>query len=186
MKEKLNTRIDGRGTVCRQSENVECESRNATLRVDLGNNKGRLVEGNAVVPAGLFFWNGRAWGQLSTVCGGSGEASRIAWAGPDEFWVITEPSEPRVGSGLGLCHFKDGVVVGSYSTPLQSPDPFRPMDAAACNGPSDCWFAGIGSEGHVRDRLMRYVEAGVTSPSVCALDKGRQEVSLLAFARSKA
>jgi hypothetical protein len=110
-------------------------------------NEGLLsVEGNAVVPAGLFFWNGRAWHQLATVCGGSGEASRIAWAGPDEFWVITEPSEPRAGSGLGLCHFKNGVIVGSYSTAFQSPDPFRPMDAAACNGPDDCWFAGIGSE----------------------------------------
>jgi hypothetical protein len=110
-------------------------------------NEGLLsVEGNATVPAGLFFWNGRGWHQLATVCGGAGEVSRIAWAGPDEFWVLTEPSEPRVGAGLGLCHFKDGVVVGSYSTPLQSPDPFRPMDAAACDGPDDCWFAGVGSE----------------------------------------
>jgi hypothetical protein len=110
-------------------------------------NEGLLsVEGNAVVPAGLFFWNGRDWHQLATVCGGAGEVSRIAWAGPDEFWVITEPSEPRSGAGLGLCHFKDGVVVGSYSTAFQSPDPFRPMDAAACDGPDDCWFAGIGSE----------------------------------------
>jgi hypothetical protein len=110
-------------------------------------NEGLLsVEGNAVVSPGLFFWNGRGWHQLSTVCGGSGEVSRIAWAGPAEFWTITEPSVPRVGAGLGLCHFKDGVVVGSYSTPLQSADPFRPMDASACNGPDDCWFAGIGSE----------------------------------------
>jgi hypothetical protein len=110
-------------------------------------NEGLLsVQGNAVVAPGLFFWNGRDWHQLSTVCGGSGEASRIAWAGPDEFWTITEPSEPRSGAGLGLCHFKDGVVVGSYSTAFQSPDPFRPMDAAACNGPNDCWFAGVGSE----------------------------------------
>jgi hypothetical protein len=112
----------------------------------LAPNEGLLsVEGNAVVPTGLFFWNGRVWHQLSTVCGGSGEASRIAWASPDEFWTITEPSEPRVGSGLALCHFEDGVVVGSYSTPLQSPDPFRPMDAAACDGPNDCWFAGVAS-----------------------------------------
>ena len=110
-------------------------------------NEGLLsVEGNAVVAPGLFFWNGRDWHQLSTVCGGSGEASRIAWAGPDEFWTITEPSEPRVGASLGLCHFEDGVVVGSYSTSFQSPDPFRPMDAAACDGPNDCWFAGIGSQ----------------------------------------
>ena len=70
-------------------------------------NEGLLsVQGNAVVAPGLFFWNGRNWHQLSTVCGGSGEASRIAWAGPDEFWVITEPSEPRSGAGLGLCHFQ--------------------------------------------------------------------------------
>jgi hypothetical protein len=110
-------------------------------------NEGLLsVEGNATVPAGLFFWNGRDWHQLATVCGAAGEASRIAWAGPEDFWVITEPSEPRSGAGLGLCHFEDGVIVGSYSTPFQSPEPFRPMDAAACNGPNDCWFAGIGSE----------------------------------------
>jgi hypothetical protein len=110
-------------------------------------NEGLLsVEGNGLVPRGLLFWNGRSWHQLSTVCGGSGEVSRIAWASPDEFWVITEPSEPRIGSGLGLCHFKDGEVVGSYSTPYQAPDPFRIMDAAACHGPDDCWFAGIGSE----------------------------------------
>jgi hypothetical protein len=110
-------------------------------------NEGLLsIEGNATIPDGLFFYNGRNWHQLATVCGGAGEASRIAWAGPDEFWVITEPSEPRAGAGLGLCHFKNGVVVGSYSTAFQSPDPFRPMDAAACDGPDDCWFAGIGSE----------------------------------------
>jgi hypothetical protein len=110
-------------------------------------NEGLLsVEGNATVPAGLFFWNGRDWHQLATVCGAAGEASRIAWAGPDNFWVITEPSEPRSGAGLGLCHFEDGVIVGSYSTPFQSPEPFRPMDAAACDGPDNCWFAGIGSE----------------------------------------
>jgi len=113
----------------------------------LAPNEGLLsVQGTGLVPPGLFFWNGHAWHQLSTVCGGSGEISRIAWAGPEDFWVLTEPSEPRVGSGLGLCHFRDGVVVASYSTPLQSPDPFRTMDSAACDGPDDCWFAGIGSE----------------------------------------
>jgi hypothetical protein len=110
-------------------------------------NEGLLsVEGNAVISGGLYFWNGRDWHQLSTVCGGAGEVSRIAWASADEFWVITEPSEPRSGSGLGLCRFEDGVVVGSYSTPFQSPEPFRPMDAAACSGPDDCWFGGVGSE----------------------------------------
>ncbi|HEY1688146.1 MAG TPA: hypothetical protein VGF95_04705 [Solirubrobacteraceae bacterium] len=120
-------------------------------------NEGLLsVEGNAVVSAGLYFWNGHDWHQLSTVCGGSGGASRIAWEGPDAFWVITEPSEPRAGSGLGLCHFVDGEVVGSYSTAYQSPEPFRPMDAAACSGPDDCWFAGIGSESPNGDEIGAY------------------------------
>ncbi len=164
----------------------------ATFKVPLGTpddmefyapNEGLLsVEGNAVVPAGLFFWNGRAWSQLSTVCGGSGEASRIAWAGPDEFWVITEPSEPRVGSGLGLCHFKDGVVVGSYSTPLQSPDPFRPMDAAACNGPSDCWFAGIGSKDPAGQHVGAYhLHWDGTNLTSSYQPQGRGVSSLTAF-----
>jgi len=110
-------------------------------------NRGLLsVEGNATVARGLFFWNGRTWRQLSTVCGGPGDSSRIAWAGPDEFWTLTEPSLPRMGSGQGLCHFKDGQVVGSYSTPPQSSDPYRAMDSAACNGPNDCWFGGIGAQ----------------------------------------
>lgn len=110
-------------------------------------NEGLLsVEGNSVVPQGLLFYNGRNWHQLSTVCGGAGETSRIAWAGPEEFWTIAEPSVPRVGAGLALCHFKDGAVVGSYSTAIQSPDPFRSMDAGACNGPDDCWFAGVASQ----------------------------------------
>lgn len=104
------------------------------------------VEGNGAVARGLFFYDGQSWRQLSTVCGDSGDSSRIAWAGPDEFWTVTEPSQPRSGSGLGLCHFKNGVIVGSYSTPDQSPDPFRPMDAASCAGPNDCWFGGAGSQ----------------------------------------
>jgi hypothetical protein len=110
-------------------------------------NRGLLaVEGNAAVARGLYLWDGVSWRQLSTVCGGSGDTTRIAWAGPTEFWTITEPSQPRVGAGRALCRFKDGKVVGSYSTPSQSSDPYRPMNAAACNGPNDCWFGGIGSQ----------------------------------------
>lgn len=109
-------------------------------------NRGLLsVEGNSTVPRGLYSWNGESWHQLSTVCGGPGDTSRIAFAGPNEFWTISEPSRPRVGSGTALCHFKDRQVVASYSTPEQASDPFRQMDAAACNGPSDCWFGGFGA-----------------------------------------
>ena len=77
-------------------------------------NRGLLtVEGNATIPRGIFSWNGQSWHQLATVCGGPGDTARIAWAGPDEFWVVSEPSLPRRGSGLALCRFKDGQVIGS-------------------------------------------------------------------------
>jgi hypothetical protein len=135
----------------------------ATLKVPLGPpgdlqfyapNRGVLaVEGNATIPRGLFTYDGRSWHQLATVCGGSGETARIAFAGPREFWTVSEPSRPRVGSGLALCHFKDGQVVGSYSTPLESSDPYRKMRAAACNAPNDCWFGGIGAQDPTGGRI---------------------------------
>lgn len=114
------------------------------------------VEGNATIARGLYAYDGVAWHQLSTVCGGPADSTRIAWAGPDEFWTVTEPSLPRLGGGLALCHFKDGVVIGSYSTADDSPDPFRPMDAAACASPSDCWFAGVGAQDPSGQRVGAY------------------------------
>ncbi|MGB7685701.1 MAG: hypothetical protein WBL45_07940 [Solirubrobacterales bacterium] len=110
-------------------------------------NRGLLtVEGNAAISRGIYSWNGQAWHQLATVCGGPGGTARIAWAGPTEFWVVSEPSLPRRGSGLALCRFKDGQVVGSFSTRVDAADPFRQMTSAACNGPNDCWFGGVGSQ----------------------------------------
>ena len=106
-------------------------------------NRGILtVEGNATIPRGIFSWDGQSWHQLATVCGGPGDTARVAWAGPTEFWVVSEPSLPRRGSGLALCRFKDGQVVGSWSTRVDSADPFRQMMSATCNGPDDCWFGG--------------------------------------------
>jgi hypothetical protein len=117
-------------------------------------NRGLMtVEGNSTIPRGLYSWNGQSWHQLSTVCGGPAETSRIAWAGPDEFWVVSEPSLPRAGSGLALCHFKGGQVVGSFSTRVDSADPFRRMLSATCNGPSDCWFGGVGSQDALGTRV---------------------------------
>lgn len=117
-------------------------------------NRGLLtVAGNATIPRGIFSWNGRSWHQLATVCGGPGDTARIAWAGPTEFWVVSEPSQPRRGSGLALCHFKDGAVVGSFSTRVDAADPFRTMTSAACNGPSDCWFGGVGSQDALGERV---------------------------------
>ncbi len=109
-------------------------------------NRGLLgVEGNSVVPRGILAWDGASWHTLATVCGGPGDTMRIVWAGPTEFWTISEPSRPRQGSGTGLCHFKDGAVAASYSTADTSADPYRQMNAGACLSAEDCWFGGIGS-----------------------------------------
>ncbi len=117
-------------------------------------NRGLLsVQGNDTIPRGLFSWDGQEWHQLATVCGGSGDSARIAWAAPTEFWVISEPSPPRFGDGLALCRFKDGQVVGSWSTRVDSADPFRPMLSAACDGPDDCWFGGVGSQDPLGERV---------------------------------
>lgn len=115
------------------------------------------VEGNDTVPRGLFFYDGVSWTQLTTVCGGSGDTSRIAWAGPTEFWVVTEPSRPRAGDGLGLCHFKDGAIVGSYSTADGVADPYRQMSSAACSRPDDCWFGGIGTRDGTGQRVGAFL-----------------------------
>jgi hypothetical protein len=116
-------------------------------------NRGLLaIEGNASVSPGLYSYDGVSWHQLSTVCGGSAQTTRIAIAGPREFWTVTAPSKPRVGDGTSLCHFKDGNVVASYSTAPESPDPYNRMDAAACNAPDDCWFGGFSAEDPTKER----------------------------------
>ena len=95
-----------------------------------------------MIPRGLFSWNGATWRQLAVVCGGSGDTTRIAWAGPTEFWVISGPSRPRIGDGIALCHFKDGQVVASYGTLPNAADPYQVMNAATCAAANDCWFGG--------------------------------------------
>ena len=116
-------------------------------------NRGLLmVEGNSTIPRGIYAWNGANWHELATVCGGPGDTARIAFAGPDEWWTVSEPSRPRIGSGTALCHFKDRQVVASYSTPFESADPIQQMDAAACNGPGDCWFGGFDARSPTGDR----------------------------------
>jgi len=117
-------------------------------------NRGLLtVEGNETIPRGIYSWDGQSWHQLASVCGGSGDTARIAWAGAREFWVISEPSLPRVGSGLALCRFKDGQVAGSWSTRADAVDPFHQMMAATCNGPDDCWFGGVGDQDPLGERV---------------------------------
>ncbi|HTZ88097.1 MAG TPA: hypothetical protein VMB05_15630, partial [Solirubrobacteraceae bacterium] len=111
-------------------------------------NRGLLITaGNEAVPAGLYYYDGVSWHEFSTVCGGTD--GRIAWAGPDEFWTI---SDQQVGQQLGsrtsggedrsLCHFVNGTLVASYAEPIGVPSSYQQMDAAACSSASDCWFGG--------------------------------------------
>jgi hypothetical protein len=127
-------------------------SPNRGLLIDEGTNGCRTTSSTAAVPCGLYAYNGAGWHLLSTVCG-SGRG-RIAWAGPDEFWTISDqrPGQVTTSGGetqaVSLCHFLDGQVVGSYATPLNQPDSYLPMDAAACLSPTDCWFGGALGKGH--------------------------------------
>jgi hypothetical protein len=109
-------------------------------------NRGVLIAaGNGGVAAGVFAYDGTGWYRYSTVCGG--HEGRIAWAGPDEFWTISDqPVGQQTGKAppqhISLCHFEDGQVVASYAEPVGVAGSYLPLNAAACAGPSDCWFAG--------------------------------------------
>jgi hypothetical protein len=109
-------------------------------------NRGLLITGgDEVIPAGLYYYNGVSWRELSTVCGGAG---RIAWAGENDFWTISNQQrgqqgvDPSAQEDISLCHFENGQVVASYAEPIGVPDSYEKMDAAACSGTDDCWFAG--------------------------------------------
>jgi hypothetical protein len=129
-----------------QIGDIEFWAPNRGLLITAGTGKSCSESANATVPCGLYAYNGVSWHLLSTECGGAN--GRIAWAGPDEFWTI---SDQRPGQNvkapeyknLSLCHFLDGQVVGSYAMPLEQPNSYRTMDAAACLSPEDCWFGGL-------------------------------------------
>jgi hypothetical protein len=117
-------------------------------------NRGLLItagNGEAVGPS-VWDYNGVQWREISEVCGATD--GRIAWAGPDEFWTV---SDGRKGQVTGekveppleddtLCHFAapHGTmeVVGSYASLAFLPTSYQAMHAAACLSPDDCWFGG--------------------------------------------
>ena len=113
-------------------------------------NRGLLITaGNGGRPAGVYAYDGAGWYLYSTVCGG--HHGRIAWAGPDDFWTISdqrageEPPGGKPGAQLwnrSLCHFQNGEVVKSYAEPIGQAASYSKMAAATCNGPNDCWFGG--------------------------------------------
>ncbi|HVR04762.1 MAG TPA: hypothetical protein VMS02_01895 [Solirubrobacteraceae bacterium] len=125
-------------------------------------NRGLLItHGNGpAVPPGVWAYDGTEWREIAEVCGAS-EGS-IAWAGPDEFWTVSDgrPGQTNESSGTQfetqipledntLCHFAGGSVVASYAHPAGQADSYQAMHAAACIPPpppavdsSDCWFGG--------------------------------------------
>jgi len=119
-----------------------------------------ITAGNgSTIPAGLWAYDGAQWHELSIVCGASD--GRIAWAGPEEFWTISDgrPGQADEANGTAppleddtLCRFglppgaapaSTGLVVkDSYASPAFQSSSYQPMHAAGCIGASDCWFAG--------------------------------------------
>jgi hypothetical protein len=121
-------------------------------------NRGALItagNGSTIKP-GVWLYNGERWRELATVCGAS--EGRIAWAGPNEFWTISDGRPGQADSGdlrppledNTLCHFAPPPgdptgrleVVASYAQPAFLSTSYQAMHAAACITPSDCWFAG--------------------------------------------
>jgi hypothetical protein len=118
-------------------------------------NRGALITaGNGgTIKAGVWFYNGAEWREISTQCGASD--GRIVWAGPNEFWTISNgrPGQaPENGEAPPLedntiCHFAPGAggtleIVASYASLAFESSSYQAMDAAACISPTDCWFAG--------------------------------------------
>jgi len=113
-------------------------------------NRGLLITaGNPPsIPPGVWAYDGVGWHELATVCGATD--GRIAWAGPDEFWTVSDgrPGQANVEGARPpleddtLCHFAAGEVQASYASLAFKPDSYQQMHAAGCYAPEDCWFAG--------------------------------------------
>jgi hypothetical protein len=119
-------------------------------------NRGLLITaGNPpTIPPGLWTYDGREWRELSDKCGATD--GRIAWAGPDEFWTVSDGRPGQASSETNgappladntLCHFQKsaserGEVAGSYGSLAFRPDSYQAMHAAACTEARDCWFGG--------------------------------------------
>jgi hypothetical protein len=115
-------------------------------------NRGLLISSGQppTIAPGVWAYNGQEWHVLSTVCGASD--GRIAWAGPDEFWTVSDgrpgqvpetypPKEVPLEDNT-LCHFDNGQVEASFAHLAFEADSYQAMHAAGCISPGDCWFAG--------------------------------------------
>ena len=112
-------------------------------------NRGLLITaGNPpTIPPGVWSYNGVGWHELASVCGATD--GRIAWAGADEFWTVSDgrPGQQTVEGkppleDNTLCHFSGGEVAGSYASLAFLPNSYQAMHGAACIGAGNCWFGG--------------------------------------------
>ena len=118
-------------------------------------NRGLLITaGNgSTIPPGVWAYNGVGWHELSIVCGATD--GRIAWAGPEEFWTISDgrPGQAREAERTDRRRWKTTRSVTSRSrqardrrppTPSRrsSRPPTRRCTPPAASTPTDCWFAG--------------------------------------------
>lgn len=147
---------------------IECWSPSRCVLITEG------VDGNSSLPAGIYAYDGgEDWYLYSTVCGG--HEGRIAWAGPTEFWTVSdmakgqELDEPRSGHRRSLCHFKDGAVVASYGQPIGFVDSYEQMSAAACLTADECWFGGERLPGTVNVGAFHLYWTGISMLSVPSL-----------------
>ncbi len=112
------------------------------------------------VPGGVWAYNGAGWHELSQVCGAS--SGRIAWAGPEEFWTVSDGRPGQAANAQNqlppledntLCHFarernsagsptSELKVLTSYAALAFTASSYQAMDAAACAAATDCWFGG--------------------------------------------
>ncbi len=119
-------------------------------------NRGVLItDGNSTIKPGVWYYNGTGWREIASVCGATD--GRIAWAGPEEFWTVsdgrkgqsTSEGTPPLADNT-LCHFAPASegeqrpleVVGSYASLAFLPSSYQAMDGAGCLSSEDCWFAG--------------------------------------------
>lgn len=121
---------------------IEFFARNRGLLITAGN-------GSPAVKPGVWAYNGRTWHELAVVCGATD--GRIAWAGPDEFWTISDGRAGQAPNPLGqlpplednsLCRFSGGRVVESFATPAFQANSYPALHAAGCISTADCWFGG--------------------------------------------
>lgn len=146
--------------------------------------------GNGGMPAGVYAYDGTGWYLYSTVCGGA--QGRIAWAGPTDFWTVSDQqlgqeTEVKANPSISLCHFSGGEIIASYAQPIGVAGSYLTMNAAACLGPDECWFAGKRLPGTVNVGAFHLYWNGLSLTDFPSLtepqpelieDPGREVVSL--------